>query len=251
MEADMKRKKLIALSFIFIIFAFTAVIIYGYIYKINKKGDHIIFECSFYNTPSLTEPDRYFALRENNELLWLYGDGSLGNGTYAGYFDNIEERGIIKITDTEREALFDRMKKIISLCEPTESSYNAAGNDAPEYIIKYKDNYFNYCQTVAAFSAQGNDYNKYYNTEYDFLSLKDDLISVISEYKKNGDLISEMYGYGDNSVKVYRYRTERDWYVTEQQKDTAETRTEETNELTPKQKREFIKQYEEESKLAE
>lgn len=191
----MKYRKLI---FLFFIILFIASGIIYYICKVNKKGDHVLFEYSHYISPPVVKDDYYFALKDNNELIWMYGTGELGMWTYAGYFMDVEEKGIVKLTEEEKENLYEHMKKIIKYCEPTESDYCVDEDDGVEVIIKYENNYYNECQTVDKYG-----WHKYSDYEYRFETLQDELISIVDKYKEiNG---YDIYGIQSYDTKLYMY----------------------------------------------
>ena len=203
----MKKSKIIFVL-LFIAVSVISIVVIFYFNSKNKIGDHILFEYSYHNSMPSSMPSSiddaknyYFALKDNNEFIWVYGEGnSLGSWTYATFFEHIDERGIVNLTDEEKESLLKHMKKIIKYSEPTESDYNTDVNDGEEIIIKYKNKYYNACQTRI---KNGYEYERETNgTEYSFQSLQKDMISMADKYKKYHNYYND---WGWSGEKLYFY----------------------------------------------
>lgn len=82
-----------------------------------KYPDQNVFEMSR-NSGSTPLPDKlenkcvYYCLTRDNVLVWQIGEGYLTNGTYGTYFDDVDEKGAVRLEESEAVQLKDIMVKI-------------------------------------------------------------------------------------------------------------------------------------------
>ena len=124
------------------IFVFCAVIIciviVGYFVGVKSSQDDIIFELSY--DDSISE---YYALKEDNTLIWAYGFGRQDGFTYSMFFSDLDEQGFVKVSDEDAKEIKKSAKKTSKYYQQVESDSSCYVLDEVEIILKYKNRYYN------------------------------------------------------------------------------------------------------------
>ncbi|MBQ8940362.1 MAG: hypothetical protein IJ062_00895 [Firmicutes bacterium] len=193
--------------------------------KTKKNHDVIVFEMS--HMPGTDDnganiyfnASTYYALKDNNELVWVVGRGNLGDGTYGSYFYSIREKGYVYLTDDEAKQIKEHLKYIIKYYRPSSQIYyeDMVSGNSSEFIIKTNNNYY----TIADYKDKRNDKKweehapNYFEDERHFFSLEKEIVSIINEYHKEykesaSDYIYDIKGtkkknYDDYDYKFYDY----------------------------------------------
>lgn len=142
---------------------------------VKSSQDDIVFELSYdYGT------SEYYVLKEDNTLIWAYGDGRQDGFTYSMFFSSVNEQGFVKVSDEDAKEMKRNMKKAVKCYRQVESDSSCYVLDEVEIILKYKNRYYN------------NDFLKkeYENENIDkYLSIYDirkEMKRYVKKYKEMG-----------------------------------------------------------------
>ncbi len=135
---------------------------------VSSNRDETVFEFSRYSTGGSC----YYALKEDGSFIWVYGAGHLGHWTYGSYFDNIREKGIVRISEPDKENLYYHMKEITKHYKPLKSS-DIIHINGDEVTVKCNGKYYN-DSFYGDLSCANNNY---------FTLLEDELSGIIKDVK--------------------------------------------------------------------
>lgn len=167
--------------------------------------DNIVFEMIRDDQSNGTPPDKglywgdtYFALLDDNSLVWIYGQGQMTSGrTYASFFMDIQETGNVTLTDAEAKKLESHMKKLIKNYKevPYDYYWDLHDHDGIDRTLKHNGKYYN------AYAKKNNTPD-----EISFYTLELEITELISGYReKYKDDIDE-FTFMQGGHKYYAYQ---------------------------------------------
>lgn len=184
--------------------------------KATASNDNVYFELShgdhINGHPLLNSYDSYYCITKDNRLLWTYGDGKLGNGTYGTFFYDIREKGELILTKEEVDNLTSHIKRIIKYYEPVENDCMVGAWDTDEFFIKvgnkfYEQSYPNGKRKLSEEEIQEKRSDPRWEVKDDlsFPSIEKELLDLIESYHNKYKEIAKDYimDVGSNCTAYY------------------------------------------------
>ena len=228
-------KKILPFSmFIIILISCIGIIITN---KDTASNHNVYFELSHSNMgaegrSSLNSYDSYYCITKDNRLLWTYGTGKLGDGTYGTFFSDIREKGEWILTEDEVDNLTSHIKRIIKYYEPVESNCMVGVNDADEFFIKvdnkfYEQSYPNGKRKMSEeeIKEKRSDPRWEIKDDLSFPNVERELLDLIESYHNKYKEVAKDYIIDEINCTVYSYAAfqENQSNLSTQQEQTEES----------------------------
>lgn len=175
MEAYVVMKKMLRLfAYGFSIACIAAVV---YLCSVKLLQGDMVFELSYSNEASSAE---YYALKNDNTLIWTYGFGRMDNFTYGMYFSMLDEQGFVKVSDEDAKEIKKSVKKVVRNYNQVPSNASVNVYDSSEIMLKHTNKYYN--SRFLKEKYKDEDIDKYFSI-YD---MREEMKKYVKKYKKEG-----------------------------------------------------------------
>lgn len=152
-------------------------VVSAYFYGVKTSQDDIVFEFKYSDKELKVE---YYALKEDNTLLWQYGTGIDDKYTYGSYFSRASEGGYVNISKEDARELKRIIKKTAKELKPLSSNPIVSKKGGQAIFFKYKNKYYN-----MEYPKKDSDSIK---VEQDMESLKEIFKACVDEYRISAEI---------------------------------------------------------------
>ena len=150
---------------------------------VKTSQDDIVFELKYIDKGLNAE---YYALKDDNTLLWQYGKGVNSDYTFGSYFSRGSifckdgEKGVISIPKEDVKELKKEIRKTAKELKPLPSNPIVSKKGGQAIFFKYKNKYYN-----MEYHKKDSDSAK---VEQDMDSLKEIFKACVDEYRISAEI---------------------------------------------------------------
>ncbi len=148
-----------------------------YCFGAKTSQDDIVFEFKYSDKGANAE---YYALKQDNTLMWKYGKGIDSDYTYGSYFSQGKEKGYVNISKEDANELKRSIKKTAKELKPLSSNPIVSKKGGQAIFFKYKNKYYN-----MEYPKKDSDSIK---VEQDMESLKEIFKACVDEYRISAEI---------------------------------------------------------------
>ena len=142
---------------------------------VKSSQDDILFELKYIDKELNVE---YYALKQDNTLMWKYGKGIDSDYTYGSYFSQGKQKGYVSISKEHVKELKKEIRKTAKELKPLSSNPIVSKKGGQAIFFKYKNKYYN-----IEYPKKDSDSIK---VEQNMDSLKEIFKTYVDEYRIKG-----------------------------------------------------------------